>query len=129
MSDSLFTQADLVFTYTAEQAVADGVLMDARQGEIAEVTAQHVKAELPVYIAHGLRELIQRAVDNRRTGNDWKGVWHDILSIWRLAVRLQNNSDFMAFEVLITGAGRKKKHRIFAVLDGAGLTFMLPSDY
>ena len=129
-SDSIFDDADLIFAYTAEDAVADGVLINAREGDIAEVTGQHIRAELPVFISHGLHSLIQTAVDNPHAYNDWRGVWHDVLTMWRHAVRRKPRDDcFIAFEVHITGAGPNDEHRIFAILDGAGLTFMLPSDY
>ncbi|MEM9596946.1 MAG: hypothetical protein AAGD06_21930 [Acidobacteriota bacterium] len=130
MSHAFFAEEPVVFTYTAMDAVADGVLVSAREGELADVTTQHVKAGLPVYLSHGLYALMARAVENPRAGNDWRGVWHDILSMWRVAVRSRRGvSDFLDFEVDINGAGRTRRHRIFATFDANGLTFMLPEDY
>ena len=91
-----------IYVYTAEQAVQDGVLVSAWEGELAEVTRQHVQQQLPVYLSRGLYDL---------------------------AARVRGSGSFCCFEVIITGAGRRKRHTLFATLDEAGLTVMLPEDY
>ena len=38
---NLFDSAEIVFRYTRRMAIADGVLVDATQGEFAEVSREH----------------------------------------------------------------------------------------
>jgi hypothetical protein len=103
--------ADIIFEYTLEQALEDGVLVDANEGEMAEVTRQHAKFK--VYMTRALFDLIERAVKNKRQCNDWKGVWHDILWMSQGARRaaLQDGRPYL-FKVIITGTGRKRLHTL-----------------
>ena len=103
----LFTGSDIIYTYTLDQALEDGVMVDANEGDLAEVTRQHTK--LKVYMTRALFNLIERAVNNKRWCNDWKGVWHDILWMSKGARRVvAERSRPALFKVIITGTGRKR---------------------
>ncbi len=47
--DGIFTESDLIYTYSRKQAVADGQQIDCRKGQLAAVTAQHQR-KMPVYM-------------------------------------------------------------------------------
>lgn len=118
----------LIHTYTVQDAVADGVLVDAHEGELAEVTAQHL-GTVPTFISCGLFEMMRKAVENPKIHNDWRGVWHDVLTMSAARSRArQGLSGTWPFEVIITGVGNNRKHRLFITLDGAGITLMRPED-
>ncbi len=108
--DPLFAPDDIIFEYTLDQALEDGVLVDANEGELAEVTRQHTK--LKVYMTRALFDLIEKAVKNKRQCNDWKGVWHDVLWMSQAAVRRLSPDSPGLFQVIITGAGRKKLYTL-----------------
>ncbi len=53
--------------------------------------------------------LIQKAVDHPDHGNEWQGVWHDVLFMCR-AAPVQVIPDGWLFKVIITGTGRRRVH-------------------
>ncbi len=122
-TDSIWADADVISSYSRDDAIADGILIDADVGPAAEVSQQHfpnAKAAMTV----GLFGLIQRAVDHPRWLNDWCGVWHDVC--WMS--KLRNAAGL--FRVTITGTGRVRNHilrRLESVdVDGTPtVTFML----
>jgi hypothetical protein len=111
MNDDLFSDADIISEYTLEDALEDGVLVTANEGDLAEVTQQHTKFK--VYMTNALFNLIERAVNNKRWCNDWKGVWHDILWMSHGArqAALATGAPYL-FRVIITGTGRKRLHTL-----------------
>ncbi len=112
MNDDLFAGADIIFEYTLDQALEDGVLVSANEGDLAEVTRQHL-GDTKAYMTRALFDLIEKAVSNKRWCNDWKGVWHDILWMSRgvRKVVVQRNRPTL-FKVIITGTGRKRLHTL-----------------
>lgn len=118
-----------ISVYTREQAIEAGVLVDARAGELADVTRQHFGPDMPVVMTAGVFQLIKRAVEHPRWHNDWNGVWHDILSISRLTMRRSMQAgDRRRFIVVITGTGRVRNHELHVAFDGEALTYMLPGE-
>ncbi len=124
-----------IHVYTREQAVADGEIVDATKGEYAEVTTQHW-GQAPVMLTRSLHALITKAVENKNHCNDFKGVWHDIMYMGRGAAantikdfRSTNTPSMFGFQVIITGAGRKRNHVVFAAFDGEALTFGFQEDF
>jgi len=75
----MFDETDLIYEYTPQQAVDDGVYVDCREEPWRDVTAQHLGPTLPVYMTQGVYGLIEEAVQQGR--QDPKGIWHDILSV------------------------------------------------
>ena len=101
----------VVARYTRAQAIDDGVLVDLTdaESETAEVCRQHYRT--PVACTAAVFSLIERAVNNPRWGNDYKGVVHDILWMSRLAARRSNAAEVL-FRVIIRGAGRQQYHTL-----------------
>ena len=127
-----------IHVYTRCQAIADGVLVDATVGDLAQVSRQHFgdPALYHVAMTAGLFALIERAVNNKKAWNDYRGVWHDIC--WMSIVlpeRKVRSGDAITtwFKVIITGTGRTRKHLLKRVMTPAGkgvvdITFMLADE-
>lgn len=118
--------AEVISVYTREQALEDGVLVDARIGEFAGLSP--VPAPVPVVMTRALFELIRRAVEHPRWANDYRGVWHDVLWMSRGAVRLAVERGRAEFQVIITGTGRQRLHTLAVAFDGEAFTFMLEGE-
>lgn len=120
----------ILFSYTREQAIADGVLVDLMQDEMAPVCRQHYK--YPVACTSAVFDIIRRAVENPRWSNDYAGVVHDILWMSRVASRALNPST-VVFRVTITGAGIRQLYD-FKLIVGPGdqaepvITIMMPEE-
>jgi hypothetical protein len=124
----------LISTYTRQQAIEDGVLVDANQGELAEVTRQHFRVHVAMTAA--VFAILERAVESRRHLNDFRGVWHDVCWSLRITIsrQLEDSSiPALLFRVIITGAGRRRYWTLKALMgpddEGAPcLTIMLPEE-
>ncbi len=126
---TLFTEADVISRYTREQALENGLLVDGQVGEFREVSRQHFGYK-PVTMTTAVFDLIKKAVENRKYLNDYKGVWHDVLSMMGFYVKANRNAtgNTVVFKVIITGTGRRRHHWLKAVMDGDGLVIMLPEE-
>jgi hypothetical protein len=127
--DPLFEE-NIIYAYTRKQALEDGEQVDANIGDFAEVTRQHYK--YPVFMTRSVFDIINRAVDNAKYCNDYKGIWHDILWMSR---NYKSNGDTVHFNVIITGVGRKKTFHMLAQCGPMDIddprpviTVMLPED-
>jgi hypothetical protein len=123
----------VIHTYTRREALADGVLVDATVGELAEVTRQHFK--IHVAMTAEVHALLERAVENPRCHNDYRGVWHDVCSLLRTTITRSRAevSDTLLFQVRITGAGPTDLWTLKALCgpddEGAPcLTILLPDE-
>ena len=103
------TFGPVISSYTRAQAIEDGVLVDGMQPELAEVSRQHYKH--PVAMTAAVFGLIQRAVENEKYCNDYKGVWHDVLGMRRMAA-VQRWETGCLFRLIITGTGRRRNHTL-----------------
>lgn len=103
-TEPFWTEADIISRYTREEAIADGVLIDGQIGDFAEVSRQHF-GQKPVAMTAAVFALIKRAVENQKWLNDFKGVWHDVLSMMALYVKANRNArgNTVLFKVTITG--------------------------
>lgn len=119
--------AEVIHSYSREEAIADGVLVDAQLGDFADVTRQH-HGPTPVAMTAALFALIEKAVAHPRHCNDFAGVWHDICWMSRGALRNAPAGERRRFRVIITGTGRRKYHDLVAVWDGEAVTYMLPNE-
>jgi|SRR5215475_3776627 len=130
MSASVFTRAELIASYSRAQALEDGVLIDAMQGDFAEVSQQHYRD--PLAMTASVFALLEQAVNNPRWLNDYKGIWADILWMSRCTGQHLDEHTKL-FQVIIQGAGRKHTHT-FKIVCGPGdegervLTVMLPDE-
>jgi hypothetical protein len=124
-----------IHVYTRAQAIADGVLVDAQVGDLHDVTRQHFGND-PVAMTAGIHALIERAVNNPKYWNDWRGVWHDICFMSKVAPgrrRLRTlDTETMWFKVIIVGVGRTRYHTLKRVMvgtpTGVEVTFMLADE-
>jgi hypothetical protein len=109
--DSFFSEDDIIHSYSRKEAVEDGFQVDANIGDLAEVTKQHFK--WPVYMSRHVFDLMEKAVNNPRWGNDYKGVWHDILTMSNARYR-EINKGTREFQVIIRGAGHRQIYTMVA---------------
>jgi hypothetical protein len=113
----LFSADDIISTYSIEEGVEDGILVDLR-AQASDVTNQHYGTDArrrPVVCTIGVWDLIERAVNNPRWMNDLNGVVHDIMWMSRGAVAAivrGGESRALPFIVYITGTGRVRKHTL-----------------
>jgi len=121
----------VIAAYSRAQAIEDGVLVDLMQDKMAEVARQHYKH--PIACTAAVFEIMQKAVENERHGNDYAGVLHDMLWMSRCYGRGQMGQSTVRFRVKITGAGRKSLYD-FKLVIGPGddaspvITIMLPEE-
>ena len=128
---------DPIAIYTRTQAIEDGVLVDASTGDLAEVSRQHYK--WPVAMTAAVYNLMDRAVQDERLCNDWKGVWHDVLWMSRKYITKRLSPSAHLFEVATSEWSSRKRDLVSRVLTlkivcGPGdhgepvLTVMLPGE-
>lgn len=66
----------------------------------------------PIYMTRAVFDLIERAVNNPKWLNDWRGVWHDIL--WMSRMYHPTSETTTHFYCIVKGAGRKSKYAFTA---------------
>jgi len=119
-----------ISTYPRQQAIEDGVLVDMMQNGMDDVCKQYYK--YPVACTSAVFAIMQRAVENQRHCNDYKGVLHDMLWMSRKYSRTIDTSTRI-FRVIIKGAGRRSVYdfKMTCGPDDAGhpcMTIMLPTE-
>jgi len=122
--DGLFDGAEVISTYTAAQAVDDGLLVEVPRSwsrkESNAVYSNDLCFSASVYITSNLYTRIETEGDDEAT---------------EVAVRLQLRYAFEAFkagdalDLMRTSIESPSGLRVWGVIDGAGLTLMLPEDY
>ena len=99
----------IIFRYTRAMAIADGVLIDATQGEFADVSRQHFP-NIHLAMTDTVFAMIRTAVESS-AGCDFAGVWHDILWMSRQGlVQLLGNGRI--FKVGIRSASGLRWHEL-----------------
>lgn len=119
-----------IHTYTREQALEDGVLVDLMQDKMAETARQHYKFSIACTSA--VFDIMRKAVENTRHCNDYAGILHDMLWMSRIYKRTVDENTVI-FRVIIKGAGRKSVFDFKMVCgpddDGTPcLTIMFPNE-
>lgn len=97
----------VISSYSRANAIEDGVLADMMQGELASVCRQHYKH--PIAMTSAVFDIMERAVNNPRWGNDYAGILHDMLHMSRVCGRSLDRSTVL-FPCIITCAGRKRNY-------------------
>jgi hypothetical protein len=122
-----------ISTYTRAQALDDGIQVDANIGDFGEISREHFN--VPCYMTAGLFAIIEKAVANERFGNDFRGVWHDVCWMGKLAMRASRERSAFDYAVIIMGAGRRSRYRVRVECGPVDidaphpcLTFMLPEE-
>jgi uncharacterized protein DUF6573 len=121
----------LISTYTRQQAIEDGVLVDANDGELAEVTRQHFRVHVAMTAA--VFAILEHALKSRRHSNDLRGVWHDVCWSLRITISRQPEDSSMPELLFRVIAGRTTCWTFKALMgpDDEGvpcLTIMLPEE-
>jgi len=128
--NSFFADCEVISSYTRQQAIEDGVLIDI-SALYPDITRQLYK--FPVTITSAVWGLIERAVSSKRHGNDCEGVIWDILWMSQRGIVKRIDESQHLFQVLITGVGRQQLHN-FKIICHPGdhgepvLTIMLPHE-
>lgn len=128
---SLFTEAEIIYSYTRKQAIEDGeqVLLDQK-------LTREAGYKYPVYLTRSVWNLVEMAVNNKKHCNDLEGVLWDILymSIRNHTRRLDTST--YQFVVIITGTGRIRNHTMLVSCGptdidnpAPAITIMLPEDF
>jgi hypothetical protein len=118
----------VIFTYSRAEALQEGVLVDLNQW----VSVNESGYKCPAACTAAVFAIIERAVNNKRYLNDYKGVIADIL--WMSIVMPEAKWETgRLFKVIITGAGPKAIYTL-KVECGPGdegepvVTIMLPEE-
>jgi hypothetical protein len=106
-----------IYTYTAEQAEEDG--------ELVRVPAELSKA--PIYLSRALFEKIEVPA-GMEGSQDLIGRMADVVNMARYAFSGGDREDTMRTNIRVTLKGHGTV-TVWGVIDGAGLTLMLPGDY
>lgn len=130
VSNSQFTDCDVIHSYTRKQAIEDGFLVDLMQNELGEVCRQHYKH--PIVCTLPVFEIMKKAVENENYCNNYAGILHDMLHMSRVHYQSHGITTRL-FQVIIQGAGRKRLYTFKLVChhgDNAEpvMTLMLPDE-
>jgi len=124
----LFTDTNIISTYTRAQALEDGVLVDLNQW----IPIHESGYKYPVACTSAVFAIVEKAVENKNPANDYKGVIWDILWMSRKYQKKQWETG-AEFQVTIIGAGPRKIHTM-KIECGPGddcfpvMTIMLPDE-
>lgn len=119
---------EVISSYSRKQALEDGVLVDLNQF----IPVGESGYKYPVACTITVWEIIERAVNNPKFGNDYEGIVWDILQMSRNCPTKRWTTGCI-FQVVIIGAGPKKIFS-FKIECGPGdrgepvLTVMLPEE-
>jgi len=127
---NLFDSAEVVFRYTRRMAIADGVLIDATEGEFAAVSREHFP-DRHLAMTSAVFALLERTVEIG-DGADFAGLWHDILWMSRVSpVRLLRGGH--TFQVGIRAETHLRWHELKILFHGGDYgepcaTVLLPDE-
>lgn len=98
----MFTGANVIFTYTRQQAIEEGVLIDL-SGVFPDISRQLFI--FPVACTAEVWGIIERAVNNPQHCNDFQGVVWDLLWMSQKGIVRKIDDSEHIFRVIIVGAG------------------------
>ena len=119
----------VIFSYSRDQAIKDGVLVDLSSTFPSEAGLY----KYPVACTSAVWDIVDKAVKNKKHMNDYSGVIWDILWMSRKNIVKRFDSSSHLFRVVIFGVG-KKKNFVFKAICGPGddgspvITIMLPDE-
>ncbi len=125
MNDNVFGNA--IFTYTREEAINDGVLIDLNKF----IPIKESGYKYPVCCTFAVWAIIDKAVENKKYCNDFEGIIWDILSMSKHGREISPSTNL--FTVFIAGAGNKRNFT-FKIICHPGdksepvLTILLPDE-
>jgi hypothetical protein len=125
-ADRLFTEADVIYTYTRAQAIADGVLVDVTE------MAQEAGIKTPVAVTAAVWSLIHDIPPRFQGIQDIDGRAWDVLWMASLAARRNRGESALLYR-LILHHGRKT-YATLKMMIGPGddgepvVTILLPNE-
>ena len=88
-SEGFWEGAEVIYTYTRQQAIADGVLVDLMQAELVELV-HNAGFRFPVAMtAAAFHDYVELTPVVREMGNNLKGRLRDVLWMLRVAIQKQ----------------------------------------
>ena len=96
---------EVITSYSREQALEDGVLVDGNQEELTEVSRQHFR--YPIAMTYAVFAIMEKTVTAPRSTCDFQGVWHDVCWMARSPLARIVDPTTRLFTVKI---GRKNHH-------------------
>lgn len=120
---------EVIFSYTAEDALQDGVLM-----EIEKDFSQEAGFKWPVRITRGVHALLTPSEEAQEYGQDFQGRLWDVLNLARNAIRQTPGDETLACfpASFYNGPGKERKISLWAALDltsGPAIHILLPEEY
>lgn len=118
----------MIHSYTREQAIEDGVLVDVSEW------AKEVGVSAPTVFTQHLWSVVDVSGRKGYRGvQDTRGRAHDVLFMAMLCLAAANRRGELAngphpFTLILTD-GRQKYARLWVSFDGDGVTIMFPEDY
>lgn len=127
MNDHMF-DLDPIYSYTREQALLDGVLVDLNRW----IPINESGYKYPVACTSTVFAIIKEAVESGKYTNDYKGVVWDILWMSR-AMPIEKWPTGQLFKVAIRGVGKRSIFTLKIECSGGDdgepvLTIMLPDE-
>jgi len=122
------SEEPIIFSYSRQEALSDGVLIDLNQWVSIDASGY----KYPAACTAAVFAIVERAVNNKHFHNDYTGVIADIF--WMsIVMPVEKWETGQLFEVTITGAG---SHPIYTLKVECGpgdegepvITFMLPDE-
>lgn len=105
--DNGFEDCEVIFKYTREQAIADGVLVDLMQGELGKLVKDAGVKYPMAMTATAFNQFVDLTPTARKVGNDIKGRLWDILTMFRYAIRRSIDDQEIIFKFLCVVNSRK----------------------
>lgn len=118
---------NIIFRYTADQAMADGYLFDV------STIARQAGFVYPVRITVGVKDLLTPDENAQSAGQSYDGRLWDVLFVARQAILQSKDDKYISFKVIFQdSSGTSKNIKLFAALDatsGPAIHIGLPSEY
>lgn len=108
-------EGDIIYSYTREQAVEDGVLIRL---------STEVRHEYGLKVDTVLTAALHGTLEAATPPESYAGRLHDVLSVFRLVAAFANGPS-VTFPVLFGS----EVLRVHVVIDGDGLTLGFPEDF
>jgi len=119
---------EVIYRYTREQAIEDGVIVDLTDNPLV----REVGFRVPVAVTNGVFSLLQPPKE-LEPYQDFNGRLWDLLILAKLEVkRMIKQEDWLGtFKVIFQVSPRKRELKEFFITfnELEGFTIMLPSDY
>ena len=127
--NNIFTNADIISTYTRADIIADGYMID--------ITANYPEEarlfKYPVAISLAIWAIVDKAANNPTAGNTHAGIIWDILYMSIHGIVKKYSEAEHLYNVIITGAGQQTEYTFKAICgandDGSPcITILLPEE-